>query len=215
MVEPPFWDRLWDFATTVADGWSFWIGFLLTIEPYLEGAAPKTWKQFRDHLSRWWPHWRPRLFRAAGIIAILVSCFQAWDYQYLGRLKAEQNASAAFVPEYWPSLSKDEKEKLIAALKLIPSQTITVACETLACKALSDDLVDALNQGGWNANVMHSGGIGITGTTGISLDPNETGSRNLKEAIEQTTNLKITIGPDRRQDYGSDPEFLVVGTKPF
>ncbi len=35
------------FLSAVADHWLFWIGLVLTIEPYLERAAPRTWEAIR------------------------------------------------------------------------------------------------------------------------------------------------------------------------
>jgi hypothetical protein len=115
----------------------------------------------------------------------------------------------------WAPLSDEEKANLIAALKLLPPQTIVIACETVNCEVLSDELVAAFHDAGWSASKQHSGGLGITGTNGISLNPIEDGTKYLKEAIENTTSLKINLGPDRREDWGTNPPNLVVGTKPF
>lgn len=62
--------------------------------------------------------------------------------------------------EDWPSLSDTEKSQLISAIRLLPPQSITVACETEKCKKVSDDLCDALHYGGWNVTKLHGGGFG-------------------------------------------------------
>ncbi|MHB1658054.1 MAG: hypothetical protein ACYCRF_01910 [Acidithiobacillus sp.] len=115
----------------------------------------------------------------------------------------------------WPALSSDEKAQLTSALKLLHPQSIVVACETSKCKKLADDLNAALRAGGWDSRILHSGGLGITGTSGISLDPSENNTKYLKEAIEKTTNLKVSVLDHSRKNYGNNPAFLVVGTKPF
>ena len=115
----------------------------------------------------------------------------------------------------WAPLSNDENANLIAALKLLPAQSIMIACETANCEVLSDELVAAFHDAGWSASKLHSGGPAITGTTGISLNPTEDSTKYLKEAIEETTSLKVSLGPDRREDWGANPPYLVVGTKPF
>lgn len=125
------------------------------------------------------------------------------------------NLEIANSVEDWPPLSRNEKIGLVRALKLLHSQSIVVACETPKCKKLADDLNTALRDSGWNSNVMHSGGLGITGTTGITLNPGESGTKGLKEAIEKTTKLKINLGTDSRKEWGNIPALLVVGTRPF
>lgn len=115
----------------------------------------------------------------------------------------------------WRPLSQNEKTRLTAALRLLHPQPIVVACETANCKKLSDDLVAALHDGGWNSKMLQRGGYDITGKTGISLNPNEDGMRYLKDAIERTTHLTINIGTDSRKVHGNGPALLVVGTKPF
>ncbi len=40
-------------------------------------------------------------------------------------------------------------------------------------------------------------------------------TKYLKEAIEKTTNLKVSILDGSRKNYGNNPALLVVGTKPF
>jgi len=115
----------------------------------------------------------------------------------------------------WAPLSDNEKANLIAALKLLTPQSIMIACETVNCEVLSDELVAAFADAGWSASKLNSGDLGIAGTNGISLSPIEDGTKYLKEAIEKTTGLKISLGPDRREDWGTNPPYLVVGTKPF
>ena len=51
------------------------------IEPYLEGAAPRTWDSIRKYLAKH-PERRKKLFRLAGAIALFFACFQAWNVQY-------------------------------------------------------------------------------------------------------------------------------------
>jgi hypothetical protein len=51
------------------------------IEPYLEGAAPRTWKTIREHLGKH-PERRKKIFRVVGAIALFFACFQAWNVQY-------------------------------------------------------------------------------------------------------------------------------------
>ena len=115
----------------------------------------------------------------------------------------------------WAPLSGNEKANLVSALKLLQPQSIMIACETVNCEVLSDELVAAFQDAGWSASKLHSGGLATTRADGISLSPIEDGTKYLKEAIENTTSLKINLGPDRREDWGTNPPYLVVGTKTF
>jgi hypothetical protein len=115
----------------------------------------------------------------------------------------------------WAPFSSDEKANLVAALKLLTPHSIVIVCETVNCEVLSAELVAAFADAGWPASKLHGGGLGIAGTNGISLNPNDDGTKYLKEAIEETTSLKIDLGPDRREDWGTNPPYLVVGAKPF
>ena len=116
----------------------------------------------------------------------------------------------------WPILTKSEVTALAMRVRFVPSQNIVIACETINCMDLSNEIADILQKtSGWKVEIMHRGGIGITGVTGIRLNPNEPATQSLKEAIEVTTSLKVEIGPDARKDMGTDQTFLVVGNRPF
>ena len=58
------------FIGSVAGHWAFWIGLVLMVEPYLEGAFPSvaTWikRLLVDERRKW-------VFRIAGIVALLVA----------------------------------------------------------------------------------------------------------------------------------------------
>jgi hypothetical protein len=82
--------NFWVFIGAVADNWIFWVGLFLMIEPYLEGAAPKTFKIWRE-LSHLYPAARRKVFRIVGVIALLTAIFQTWNAEYEGRLAAESN----------------------------------------------------------------------------------------------------------------------------
>jgi hypothetical protein len=116
----------------------------------------------------------------------------------------------------WPALTSSEASAFRARVQTIPSQNIVVACETINCKDLADGLASILQKtSGWKVEILHHGGLDITGITGIQINPNEPATMSLKDAIEATTSLTVTMGPDTRGDVGGDQSFLVVGNKPF
>src|SRR5260370_16995312 len=93
MAEPSLLDRLIAFATAVGGGWMFWIGLVLTMEPYLERAAPDAWERFKTFLAKK-PDRRRQVFRVFGFVALLISVFQAWDEQRAARAVAERKIAA-------------------------------------------------------------------------------------------------------------------------
>jgi hypothetical protein len=120
------------------------------------------------------------------------------------------------LPEKWPARTTAQASALAERVRAIPIEDIVVACETLNCRDLADGIADILlKTEGWKVSVLHRGGFDITGVTGIRLNPNEPATQALKEAIESTTKLKVSIGPDTRKDIGSNQSFLTVGTRPF
>jgi len=127
-----------------------------------------------------------------------------------------QHQPAPVPPDQWPALTRTKASALAEHIRSIPPEDIVVACETINCRDLADGIADILlKTEGWKVSVLHRGGLGITGVTGILLNPNEPATQTLKEAIESTTKLKVTIGPDARKDIGSNQSFLTIGTRPF
>jgi hypothetical protein len=83
------------FIESVAGHWAFWIGLVLMVEPYLEGAFPSVAAWIKQLLV---DDRRKRFFRVAGIIALLVAFFQAWNTQYeLSQQNADRIAIKALI----------------------------------------------------------------------------------------------------------------------
>ena len=120
-------------------------------------------------------------------------------------------------PEKWPALTETQISALASRVRFIPPEDIVVACETLNCKDLADGIADILQKTpGWHVEILHHGGLDITGVMGIRVNPDEPATEALRDAIESTAGLAVKIGPDARKDLGNDRRtFLVVGTRPF
>jgi hypothetical protein len=133
--------------------------------------------------------------------------------------KASGTNSTPLPPERWPTLTNQEATAFAARVRQIPPENIVVACETINCKDLADGIGEILlKTAGWKVELIHHGGLDITGVAGIRLNPIEPNTQALKEAIESTTHLPVTLGPDKRITFGNDQglqTILVVGTRPF
>ena len=126
------------------------------------------------------------------------------------------HSSTGVSPEKWAALTPSQTEALASRARFIPAEDIVVACETLNCKDLADEIAEILRKTpGWKVSILHRGGFDITGVAGIRLNPNEPATAALKDAIEATTGLAVTLGPDTQKYIGSGQSFLVVGTRPF
>lgn len=140
--------------------------------------------------------------------------FAVYDHFWPKALAPSEQVAS---PDTWPALTSAQASALAARIRFIPPEEIVVACETLKCRDLADGIADILQRTpGWKVSILHRGGMDITGVVGIQLNPNEPASVALQEAIEATTGLAVTLGPDSRKDLGAGTKsYLVVGTRPF
>jgi hypothetical protein len=125
-------------------------------------------------------------------------------------------SQVSIAPDVWPPLSESQASALSARAQFLPPENIVVACETIKCRDLADGIAAILNKTpNWKASILHRGGLDISGVVGIQLIPNEPATQQLKDAIEATTGLAVTL-IETRKDMGTDTRtFLTVGTRPF
>jgi hypothetical protein len=205
----------WEYLRAAGFYWWVALAVLLGIERIAERAAPTFWQR---RVDPWFTSARRKqVLIAFALLAFVIGNFRAWDEERQAKEAAEQKlVSAAPSEAWWPVLTEAEKTALAGRVRSIEPEDIVVACETVNCKELADGIAVILQRTtGWKVEILHHGGMDITGVTGIQIDPNEPATQSLKEAIEATTMLKVTMGPDTRKDYGRSRSILVVGTKPF
>ncbi len=195
---------------------SWWYGAVYTIGGGV-GAMSVT-PLFRNHF----PHAirmlrAPRSLWVAATITWLLLVLNAGlaIYDHLGP-NASPSQQVATI-DVWPALSTTQVAALSARVQFLPTEEIVVACETIKCRDLADGIAEILRTtNGWKVSILHRGGMDITGVVGIQLTPNEPATQQLKDAIEATTGLAITLSSETRKDLGSDTRtFLTVGTRPF
>jgi hypothetical protein len=163
----------------------------------------------------------PRSLWAATIVTWLFLAanlgFAVYDHIWPAQ-RAETTANPAPIsPERWPALTKTEATAFAARVRFVPPQSIVVACETINCRDLADGIAEILlKTPGWKVEILHRGGMDITGVSGIHLNPSEPATETLRDALEATTSVKVTVGPDTRKDMGTESRiFLTVGSRPF
>jgi hypothetical protein len=183
----------------------------------LAGGAGIIWVYHRDIRSirlrlvdgRGVQHLSAELW-AALLLAAVTLITPTVVYVYLGATHVGDHDLAS----YWPPLTDAEKAALNVRLKAIKPQPIWVACETVNCRDLADGFGAVFKDAGWPTEVHHYGGYGVTGVSGLALNPVDDTAQRLKEAIEGATQLKVSLGLPRGEK-DNEPLLLVVGIKPF
>lgn len=87
-----------------------------------------------------------------------------------------------------------------ARVRTLPPEEIVIACETVNYKELADGLAAIFRDApGWSVKVLHRSGLDISAVAGIQLIPREPATELLKDAIESSTKLKVTLGDETRE----------------
>ena len=146
--------------------------------------------------------WRKTVF-ALGILSIMGMALTFW-----------WNATQVRLVQ-WSALDSSTTDKLATRIKDIRPHQIMVACAGLYCRDLADNLVAALNKGGWNATPHHGGGLGVDGVVGLRLDQCGPDAVALQRAIQDITALAVECVPLPPNIPTPAVIGLTVGTKPF
>ena len=202
--------RIWHYVAAVVGYWQFWIAVAFMIERSLERFFPRRAAALNVLLPA---ERRRKLFIGIAIAAFVYANFRAFD-NVSAKLEEANRTNGA--ENRWPVLTSDEVRALRNQVRKLPPETITVACETMNCRDLADGIADILaDVPGWKVTKLHRGGFGITGVTGIRIEPHEPATENLQRAIESATKLKVDLVETTRAQMNSTETFMVVGSKPF
>jgi hypothetical protein len=202
--------RIWQYIAAVAGYWQFWVAVAFMTERSLERFLPKCAAALNVLLP---VEGRRKLFIGIAIVAFVYANFRAFDDVSTKLDEATRNQGAE---NRWPGLTSDEIRALRDQVRKLPPETITVACESINCRDLADGIADLLaNMPGWKVTKLHQGGWGITGVTGIRIEPHEPATENLQKAIESATKWKVDLVETSRAQMNSTETFMVVGIKPF
>jgi hypothetical protein len=202
--------------------WNFWtvaIGVVLAIEPVMRTLWPGYDAWASAYLT---PLHRQYLKVGAAALAFMLANYIAY-HDVSTELRSAQKRLATSDPRKieelqaqldavkWTPLTNDETSAFRAAVRKLPPQNITVACETFNCRDLADGFARILSEASWKVEILHRGGMDISGIMGVRLSPEEDATRSLKDTIEATTKLKVTLGDETRAVWGPSPALLVVG----
>jgi hypothetical protein len=207
--------RVLEYLQAIGLYWWVALAVLLAMERLAERWFHGFWK---TRVDPWFtPERRKQVLIFFASAAFVIANLRAWNEEREAKIAAEQKlAASAPSEERWAALTGAEASTLAARVRSLPSGDIVIACETRNCRELADGIADILKRmPGWKVTILHSGGLGISGVTGVLVNPDEPATRLLKDAIESATTLKVTMGRDTRQMFGNDPIFLVIGNKPF
>jgi hypothetical protein len=117
----------------------------------------------------------------------------------------------------WEPLTSSEISALETNLSKIEPEPVIIACETPNCKDLAKSFSRAFIEAGWHdTKLLFQGGMGITGVSGMSMNPGDDRTTAIISAIEKTTSLKIQPPSYSRTEVKTGPGvFFVIGAKPF
>jgi hypothetical protein len=176
----------------------YWLA-LMSAGPFLIDRMI-TW--FCSRGRKWleqWPHRQKALSIIMGI-GVFFAGFQAWKEEHAAKIDVEQKfAASGSSQEWWAPLTSAETSALTSRASSLPPEDLTIACETIKCRDVADGIAAILQKSpGRKVMILHGGGLGISGVVGILINPDEPATRSLKDAIESTTTLKVTMGRDTR-----------------
>ena len=173
------------FIQAVAGHWLSWVGLLLMVEPYLEGAFPSAAACIRWLLA---DERRKRFFRFAGVLALLVACFQVWDDEHRAHL-----ADAVQSPYHWAMLTSDESTKLRESLRDLPPQGegVQIVCDGDSCDDLAQSIRDVFRELHWTVYCCSSLFSGVD--DGFHLWAANDQPKAVADKIERATSGRIKV----------------------
>lgn len=122
----------------------------------------------------------------APICILYYAALQNSSQAEMARLEAKINAS------HWSPFTPNEISALQSRLSKIPPEPVVIGCETLKCKDLSESFGTAFRLAGWDdVEFICHGGLGISGVSGLLLEPGDERTSEIIAAIEDTTPLKV------------------------
>jgi hypothetical protein len=186
----------------------------------IDVVAEQYWPWLRRWLDSVPRPTRRKLELAALFFAILYSGYAAWRDEHEARLAAsDPNLIASLRAELdrsrWAPLTGAQISDIRKRVGSTPARPLWIACETVNCQDLADNLGQAFDDPKWKAEVHHWGGMDISGTIGIEIEPDDETARAIRDAIEGATRLRIKIRSVTDEQFNQPQTLLVVGTKPF
>jgi hypothetical protein len=186
----------------------------------IDVVAEQYWPWLRGRLDSVPRPTRRKLELAALFFAIIYSGYAAWSDEHEARLAAsDPNLIASLRAELdrsrWAPLTGTQISDIRKRVGSAPARPLWIACETVNCKDFADNLGQAFDDPKWKAEVHHWGGMDISGTIGIEIEPDDETARSIRDAIEGATRLRVKIRSVTDEQFNQPQTLLVIGTKPF
>ncbi len=126
------------------------------------------------------------------------------------KIETLQNIISQTIGAKWPPLTKDQSERLTAAVATLSKRRIQVMYANQLGKELAQSIADAFVKAGWkDMHFSEGGGLGI----GVGTGRGNGMALTLKQAVESSTGLKVdSFGPDEPDTPGI--VFVSVGINP-
>ena len=189
-----------------------------------------------------WPHVRSNpvsFFTVSALFSGLLLCF-AWYFGLLvpgviaTSLKAQNeilrtqidtyekqlkggvsNQNQESMEGFWKPLTNEEQAAVVRQLNSTTEFEVVISCDQISCRALTLSLLETFKSANWKHVRASIGGMDQIGMEGISVSPVDSNALKLKELIEVSSGLKVSLFGEKRQP-NSDPAVLIsIGQKPF
>jgi hypothetical protein len=125
-----------------------------------------------------------------------------------GELAGLNKVLGVTVGTIWKPLTPQEIADLSLKLTQIPKHRVQLMYQNQLGKPLADTLNEAFVKAGWSDQVKYTDGGGTH--FGIIAGPGASKAKVLKDAIESTTKLRISLDKPN-EDWGGDLVYLFVG----
>lgn len=131
---------------------------------------------------------------------------------FSGEAKKED---ASFMKYIWKPLTEKESVDVIEKLRPLVSTKIVLSCSQLECRDLVQSLKGAFKQAGWSDTELSVGGVDTLGIDGVAIYPQDATSRMLREIIESSTDISVTLYGEERKATDYPATYISIGPKPF
>jgi hypothetical protein len=142
---------------------------------------------------------------AVAAILVIVGIFS-------GETKKED---ASFMKYIWKPLTEKESTDIVEKLRPLVSSKIVLSCSQLECRDLAQSLKSAFKQAGWSDTELSVGGVDTVGIDGVAIYPQDAISRTLREIIETSTDMSVTLYGEERKVTDYPATYISIGPKPF
>jgi hypothetical protein len=147
----------------------------------------------------------------------VTSSLRAQNQILTSQIEALRNGSLPQKNEegFWSELTGVERQRLLAQLTSIDEFEVVISCGEISCRAFAKSLSEVFQEAKWrHVRISLSGGESLA-MEGLGIYPDDEKAKKLKESLESSTGLNVTLFGEARNANNSPEVYLSIGQKPF